>query len=98
MKLAYRITVKEFCSSHEVEESFIDTLFEYELISMQVEEKEKYLQNDELSELEKMVRLYKELGVNPEGIQIIQHLLYKIENHQKELQQLRNKLSRFEDL
>lgn len=96
MKLTYH-NVSEFCIRYEVEESFIDTLFEYELITIRIEHEKKYIRSDELTQLEKMVRLYKELGVNPEGIQIIQHLLHKIERHQLELQQLRNKLNRYED-
>ncbi|WP_340202035.1 chaperone modulator CbpM [Ascidiimonas sp. W6] len=97
MKLAYHIKVKEFCLKHEVEESFIDTLLEYELITVKIAHEEKYVSHEELSQLERMVRMYRELGVNPEGIQIIQQLLNKIERHQHELQKLRNRLSRFED-
>lgn len=97
MKLAYYINIKEFCLRHEIEEAFIDALREYELITIEIEDEQKYIRRDELSELERMVRLYRELGVNPEGIQIIQQLLHKIERYQQELQRLRNKLSRFED-
>jgi chaperone modulatory protein CbpM len=96
MKFTYH-NVSEFCLRHEVEESFIDALFEYELITIEVENEQKYIRSDELTQLEKMVRLYRELGVNAEGIQVIQQLLHKIERHQHELQRLRNKLSRFED-
>ncbi|XLS30665.1 chaperone modulator CbpM [Flavobacteriaceae bacterium M23B6Z8] len=98
MELAYYINIEEFCLRHEIEETFIDALRDYELIKIEVhQDQQKYIHREELSELERMVRLYRELGVNPEGIQIIQQLLQKIERHQRELQRLRNKLSRFED-
>ena len=47
---------------------------------------------DEIHKLEKFVRLHYDLDINIEGIETINHLLEKIEEMQKEIVRLRNKM------
>lgn len=90
------ISLKTFCERHGVQESFVYSMYEFELVRMDHGESEALLPMDELPLLEKMVRLHHELDINPEGIQAIHHLLQQVEDLQKEVVSLRRKLDRLE--
>ena len=90
------IRITDFCKSHYVEESFIYELFEYELISLEIVDEQKFIHEEELPQLEKMVRMYRDLNINPEGIDAIHHLLRKTLSMQEEINRLRRRLNRFE--
>ncbi|MEZ4811607.1 MAG: chaperone modulator CbpM [Allomuricauda sp.] len=91
------IAIKTFCQHHGVEESFIYTLHEFELLQIESKHDEPMLYMEELPILEKMVRLNKELDINPEGIQAVYQLLQQVEGLQKEITILRRKLDRLDD-
>jgi hypothetical protein len=90
------IPAKEFCSSHNLEVSFIDTLQQYGLLEVTTIEETIYLPPDELPQAERMARLYSELGINIEGIDAIKHLLQRVRDMQHEIMLLKNKLSLYE--
>ncbi|MFZ1455060.1 MAG: chaperone modulator CbpM, partial [Saprospiraceae bacterium] len=69
-----KILLHHFCLYHEVELSFIDSLHEYGLITIIVVNDDKYILEDDLKEIEKMVHFYYELGINIEGIEVIINL------------------------
>jgi len=56
-----------------------------------------YIQENELSKLEQIVRLHQELNINSEGVDAIINLLKRIENMQNEITVLRNKLRFYEE-
>lgn len=89
------IRITHFCEVHEVELSFIEELESYELISIVEQESVKCFLPDEIPHIEKMIRLHKELEVNPAGIDAILLLLEKLNKKETELSKLRNKLSIF---
>lgn len=89
------ISVKTFCELHGIQESFVYSMSEFELVRMDYVQEEALLPADELPLLEKMVRLHHELDINPEGIQAIHHLLGQVEELQQEVASLRRKLERF---
>ncbi len=93
----YYITIKDFCSSHEIEESFVFTLSEYDLVTVEIVEQEHYIHQEELPKLEKMVRLHQDLGINLEGLEAIHHLLERVEQMQTEVNLLKNKLRKWEE-
>ncbi|MGY8914886.1 MAG: chaperone modulator CbpM [Flavobacteriales bacterium] len=93
----YYITIKDFCSSHDIEESFVLSLSEFDLVTVKIVEQERYIHQEELPKLEKMIRLNQELGINLEGLEAIYHLLEKVEQMQTEVNQLRIKLRKWED-
>ncbi|MEJ1222460.1 chaperone modulator CbpM [Sediminicola sp. 1XM1-17] len=97
MMSTYYITIKDFCSSHDIEESFVFSLREFELVTLELKEQELYIHQEELPKLEKMVRLYRDLGINLEGLEAIYYLLERVEQMQMEVNQLKNKLRRWED-
>ncbi|MDZ7613457.1 MAG: chaperone modulator CbpM [Flavobacteriaceae bacterium] len=55
------------------------------------------MQEEAISNLEKLIRLHADLGVNMEGLDVIHHLLHKVSNLQHEINQMRNKLRFYED-
>jgi len=91
------IVLDEFCTSHKVEVSFVRTLEEHGLIETIIINETLYIQENELSKLEQIVRLHQELNINSEGVDAIINLLKRIENMQNEITVLRNKLSFYEE-
>jgi hypothetical protein len=90
------IPAREFCSSHNLEVSFIYTLEQYGLLEVMTVEETIYLPVSQLPNAERMARLHSELGINMEGIDAIKHLLKKVEDMQDEIAMLKNKLSLYE--
>ena len=91
------IVLDEFCTSHQVEVSFVRTLEEHGLIETIIINETLYIQENEWSKLEQIVRLHQELNINSEGADAIINLLKRIENMQNEITVLRNKLSFYEE-
>ena len=96
MESAEMIMLNEFCASHQVEVSFIRSLEEYGLIETIIVNETLCVPGNELSKLEQMIRLHRELNINPEGIDVINNLLQHIESMQNEMTKLRNKLNFYE--
>ena len=91
------IILNEFCASHEVEISFVRSLEEYGLIETVLVNEMLCIPGYDLSRLEQIIRLHRELNINPEGIDAINFLLKRIENLQNEVTELRNKLNFYEE-
>jgi chaperone modulatory protein CbpM len=86
------IAISEFCTSHKLEISFIQSLREYGLIETTTIEHTTYIYDHDLSKLEQMTRLHS-LDINIEGIETINHLLQEIEAMQTQIIRLKNRLS-----
>ena len=91
------IPANEFCAKHGIEISFISALNETGLIEITTIEKTGFIPESQLQQLEKMVRLNRELNINLEGIDSITHLLNKINDLQNEVTFLKNRLRLYED-
>jgi len=91
------IVLDEFCTNHEVDISFVRSLEEYGLIETIIVNETLYIQENELSKLEQILRLHQELNINSEGVDAIINLLKRIENMQNEITVLRNKLNFYEE-
>jgi len=97
MESEQMIVLEEFCTSHQVEVSFVRTLEEHGLIETIIVNETLCIQENELSKLEQIVRLHQELNINSEGVDAIINLLKRIENMQNEITILRNKLNFYEE-
>ena len=86
------IPAKDFCIYHNIEYSFISSLENSGLISITSIEQSSFIPADEIQKLEKFIRLHYDLDINLEGIETINHLLEKIEEMQKEILNLRNRI------
>ena len=92
------IPAREFCQHHQIEITFIQSLHEYGLLQVEtINDEEWLLRQDELEELERMVRLHYDLQINLEGLEAIHHLLQRVEGLQKELFSLRSRLRLYEE-
>ena len=86
------ITIKEYCVSYDIEPDFIISLEESGIITLTIQDTEKYIHEEQFSELDKYVHLYYDLNINIEGIDAIRHLLGKIDHMQNEIAELRSQL------
>ncbi|WP_318639909.1 chaperone modulator CbpM [Flavobacterium ardleyense] len=86
------ILIEQICRHYEIEPDFIVSLNSYGLIEIIELEQNKYLKLQEMTMIEKMIRMHYDLQINIEGIDAISHLLNKIENLQFELQSVQNRL------
>lgn len=95
MKTTDLILIEQVCEHHQVEFAFIDSLRELGLVQVVVIEDCEYIPQKQLKDVEKMIRFYRELNINIEGIDAIHHLLKRIENLEQELLNAKNKLREF---
>jgi hypothetical protein len=86
------IIVSEYCLKTQIEPSFVLLLEEVGLIEINVIAGEKYFSSEQLPDLERFSRLYYDLSVNMEGIDVINHLLNKMEVMRQEIIDLKHKL------
>lgn len=98
MKKENYIEALEFCSSFNIELNFLESLREYGLIELENIEEVIYIPEDQLSDLERIVRLHYDLDINLEGIETIINLLHKSEELRHEIESLKNKLRFYEDI
>lgn len=80
------ILIQHFCLHHQIEMSFIDSIQALGLISIQVIDDERYINDTDLKELEKIVEFHFDLGINLEGIEVVHQLLIQNDSLRKELE------------
>jgi chaperone modulatory protein CbpM len=96
MEKQERINVSHFCTYYDVDITFIRSLHDAGLVSLDIQEDENFLDYEELGKLEKFVRLHHDLSINTAGIEAISHLLEKMEFLQQEITNLKNRLGIYE--
>lgn len=92
------ISVDEFCGHYKVEINFIKSLEEFGLIKTRSVKKSMFINIDDLTGLERYIRLYKELEINPEGLHAVSHLLNQLEFLQNKIAALNNEISYYKQL
>jgi hypothetical protein len=98
MDAKYLVAVDEFCSSHEIEISFIRSLRESGLIEITTISEGDFIEAGQLKQLEKFMHLYYELDINLEGLETINYLLQRIDSMHEEIRSLRNNLRLYENV
>ncbi|MGV9011128.1 MAG: chaperone modulator CbpM [Flavobacteriales bacterium] len=91
------VPVDVFCTTYHVETTLIDTFVESGLVEITVQRQERYIAYAQLGQVEKLVRMHEDLGINVEGIEAIENLLERVEQLQMEMTRLRNRLRRYGD-
>ena len=91
------IPIATLCQHYKLELSFFNTLDENGLIEIQFVDNIQYVHKESIYEIEKIVRMHKELDVNIEGIDVVLNLLQKIDALQTELLRVRNRLLLYEN-
>lgn len=97
MKKDNWILLETISFHYQVELSFFTNLSDLGLIEIEIKEQSRYIHENQMHDLERMIRLHHELAVNPEGIDIVFNLLQKIEHLQKDLKTTQNRLRLYEN-
>lgn len=90
------ISAHTLCSHYNIEVSFVDALNRMGLIQIEIIEQNHFIHKDQIGDLEKIIRLHKELNVNLEGIDVVFNLLEKERALKDEINALRNRLKLYE--
>jgi hypothetical protein len=91
------ILLQTVCSHYQVELSFFTHLSEIGLIEIEIIEQSPYIRENQIKDIERMIRMHHELEVNPEGIDVVFNLLQKIDRLEKDLITTRNRLKLYEN-
>ncbi len=91
------IAANDFCAFYHIEYSFIGSLEDAGLIQLVILNDQKYIEKSQLQQLEKIIRLSQDLEIDVAGIEIIIHLLSKMEQMQQEIISLKNRIDFYED-
>lgn len=79
------IRLQRVIKYHGITRNEITEWEEYEFLEIIREKEEEYIREEELDKLERIIRLYRDLGVNSPGIDIILRLRSKLEELQKRI-------------
>ncbi len=90
------ILIENICTHFNIDISLMDTLHGMGLINLTFVDERKYLHHEDLMATEKMIRLHDELGINPEGIDVIVNLLQQLDELRRELEITKRRLLIFE--
>lgn len=93
-----RILYSECIRIYEVEESFIDSLGELGLIRVSDTDSNRFVEYDELEELEQFIRWHNDMDINVEGVEALHHMLARVKSLQAEIENLRNELHFYRSL
>ncbi|WP_299002328.1 chaperone modulator CbpM [uncultured Tenacibaculum sp.] len=90
------ISIQKVIVHHNLDEQFIESIESFQLIEFVVKDTDKYVYVEQLPTLEKIIRLYYDLEVNMQGIDVINNMLDRMDMMRKTIQQLENKLKLYE--
>tara|TARA_R110002073_G_scaffold72537_1_gene177644 strand:- start:674024 stop:674320 length:297 start_codon:yes stop_codon:yes gene_type:complete len=91
------IAIEQFCSYYNVPISFLDRLKEYELVEIVEVQTTQCVAKEQISDIEKLMRLHFDLEINMEGLDVVNKLLKRVENLQTEITNLSNRLRLYEE-
>ncbi|NEU07327.1 MerR family transcriptional regulator [Flavihumibacter sp. R14] len=91
------ISADEFCTSHNIEFSYMRNLQEFGMIELVTRHEVNYIPENQLEKLERILRLHDDLDINLEGIHAVTQLLQRISQMQSEIIRLQNRLRLYED-
>ena len=90
------ILVSHYCKQTRTDIEFIESLQEYGFIQVMLIEERHYVHPQDIAEIERVIRLQEELGINLEGIDALNHMLHKVNHLEKEVRTLRERLRIYE--
>ncbi|HAQ18116.1 MAG TPA: MerR family transcriptional regulator [Prolixibacteraceae bacterium] len=96
MKTDHLIPLDVFCTSNDIEISFISSLHEAGLIEITTVEEAGFFDTEQLQQLDRYLRFYYELNINLEGIDAIKHLLNRVNEMHDQITALKNRLRLYE--
>ena len=90
--MANLITIKEYSVTYNIEPEFLMSLEDSGILIFTLEGEEKYINEDQLSDLERYIHFHYDLHINIEGIDAIRHLLQRVNQMDTEIRHLRSRL------
>lgn len=90
------IKIEILCLHYAVEDTFFQQLDEIGLIEILQVENTSCVNEQQIAVVDKMVRLHRDLEINPPGLDVVFNLLKKIELLEQRLLATQNKLSIYE--
>lgn len=90
------IPLETLCLHYQIEVAFVDRLQELQLIEVHTIDETVCVHEDQLTDLERILRLRHDLGLEPDSLDIVLHLLQKVEHLQEEVGRLRSRLRLYE--
>ena len=98
MKNTNIISIQKICVIYDIPNSFIESLFDFELIDIIDENNEQFIHEDQIRDIERFIRLHYDLKINFEGLDVILNLLNKISSLESDLNEARNELAFYHQL
>lgn len=92
MEEVKKISIEQCCIYYKIEESFVQELNEHGLIELTRSDKEAFINYEQLGNLEKYMHLHYELEINMPGMEVISHLLSRLQTLQQEIKKLQSGL------
>jgi chaperone modulatory protein CbpM len=92
------ISVEDACDYLQVEISFIKSLEDFGLINIIVDQTYLYLESEELSKLQRYLRLTNDLQINMEGLHAVELLLERIGHLESRIVTLENLLNYYRQI
>ena len=97
MSKQHTIEITTLCHHYQVERTFFSHLSEIGLIETITIHDSLYVDESDIRHIDKIIRLYRELDINPEGIDVIMNLLDRIDNLEQQLTATQNRLNLYEN-
>lgn len=79
------ITIKELAAFHEIDEGYLMEFIQFGIISVKQQKTSLQIHLDDVEELERAIRLRRDLEVNLQGVDIICRLRNRLVELQKEM-------------
>lgn len=86
--------IEQLADFYNIDALVIYELADFGIINLKRRNKQEIIPHEELERCERAVRLYSDLGVNKEGVEIILDMREKMEQLQKDLLKARHRLNR----
>jgi hypothetical protein len=97
MQTEHLILVRDFCVHHNIEITFVETLAANDLVETTTIEQTLYIEQAQLMQLEKFVRLHHDLNIHPDDLDVVSDLLNRLETLQSQVTSLQNQLRFYGD-
>ncbi|PKR79638.1 MerR family transcriptional regulator [Brumimicrobium salinarum] len=86
------ILIQSICVHYDIDQSFLRELHSIGRIEIYFLEEKEFIHEEHVGEIEKMIRMYKDLNVNIEGIDVVFNMLEKERQLKEELADLKRQL------
>jgi hypothetical protein len=90
------ILVSHFVERSNIEVDFVQSLHEYGLVAFEERENEIFIDEGDISEIERLFRLHHDLGINYEGLDVIKQMLERMHRMEREMDLLQKRLRLYE--